>query len=116
MPLGALHEGLPVRLDAHVPEGPGRQVVLRGHGGITELAPLPAGTAALVAPHFADDLFQVGRGDGVLAPQLEDLQLVVGLSGTRAGSRRQDESVRTVGHFHLQPLIIHPTIYTNKTQ
>lgn len=60
--LGALDEGLPVRLDAHGAAGLEDRAVCRGHSNITDLI-LPL--ACIVRPvslHLGDDFLQVRHG------------------------------------------------------
>lgn len=73
--LGRPEEGLPVCLDADIPKSFGRQVVLGGHAGLTELAPLVSQAEGLltVCLHHADHSLQMGHGDSMLPSHLEDL-------------------------------------------
>lgn len=57
--LGALDEGLPVRLDAHGAAGLEDGVVRRGHGCITHLGPHLAAVVRPVFLHPGDDFLQV---------------------------------------------------------
>lgn len=61
--LGGPEEGLPVCLDADVTESFRGQVVLSGHTGLAELAPLKTLAKGLVTVcmHLADDSLQPGH-------------------------------------------------------
>lgn len=77
--IGALDEGLPVRLDADGASVPQEGVVRRRHGNVADLGPDLARVERPVPLHLGDDLLQVRHGDGVFPPNLEDAELKVGL-------------------------------------
>lgn len=77
--VGALDEGLPVRLDAHGATIPQEGVVRCRHGNIADLGPDLTRVVRPVLLHHGDDLLQVRYGDGVFPPNLKDTELKVGL-------------------------------------
>lgn len=77
--IGALDEGLPVRLDADGASVPQEGVVRRRHGNVADLGPDLARVERPVPLHLGDDLLQLGHGDGVFPPNPEDTDLKVGL-------------------------------------
>ena len=66
-------EGLPVRLDADVPEGPGREVVSRVDSHITEVPALVAPPLVPLRPQLALRVPQVAHRLFVLLPQRGEL-------------------------------------------